>query len=189
MNKQNLLPIFIIVVGIGISAVLVFGNRAPSAPVDTTIKVIANQPVAENLRKVDLEINGMFCLGCRGSVISSVTALSGVLQADADPSTDSGWVVYDPALISKEEIAATPIFEVYPANILDDQPYSQPVVNNKTAEIPAEILDKLNLLAIKLKEGGVVMESFFRDELDQAIQQGYFDKANNLLDNYLKAYE
>jgi len=201
MNKSHLLPLLIIIVGLGISAALFFGNRAPVAPASTTAKVTtnepvaenakvtANQPVAENLRRVDLEIKGLFCIGCRSSVVSSVTALPGVLQADADPRTDSGWVIYDPSQITKEQIVATPIFQAYPASILDDQPFEQAVNQKQAIQIPPEIEEKLNLLAKKLSERGVTLESFFQQELDEALSQGYFDKANNLLDNYLEAYE
>ena len=184
MKKNTLVPIVIIGVGVLVSAGLLFSDLGQ---VDNQQKLASAQ--AQNLRKVDLGIENMFCIGCRSSVVSAVTALPGVVQADADPGNDSGWVVYDPALISKEAIVASSIFQAYPASILDDQPYSQVIANDKAAEIPPEIEEKLNLLATRLKERGVTLESFFQQELDEAIEQGYFDKANNLLDNYIKAYE
>ena len=185
MKKNNNVPIVIIVVGVLVTVGLLFSDFGSS----TQQNLDSEQVVSKDLRKVDLEIGNMFCIGCRSSVVSGISGLPGVVQADADPRTDSGWVLYDPLLTNKEEIVASTIFQAYPATILDDQPYSQPVAKGKAIEIPAEIEDKLNLLAKRLSERGVTLESFFQEELDEALSQGYFDKANNLLDNYLKAYE
>lgn len=196
MNKQILLPILIIIVGLGLGGFLLLGtnnNETSNADLRTTSNeqnaLVTETLASENLRKVDLEIEGMFCLGCRGSVISSVTAQSGVVEADADPSTDSGWVIYDSSQITKEQIIATPIFSVYPAKILDDKSFKEDLSQKAIKEIPSEITQKLNQLAQKLQEREVTLEPFLQEELDEAINDGYFDKANNLLDNLLKAYE
>ncbi len=188
MNKQILLPIAIIIVGLSVSGLLLINsgtNRVSNNVTDPITKIDAT----DNLRKVDLKIEGMFCLGCRSNVVSSVKTQPGIIQADADPSTDSGWVVYDPSQITKEQIVTNSIFNVYPAEIVDDKPYTEDLTQKAEKEIPSEITKKLNELAQKLKKRGAKLEPFFQDELDEAIEQGYFDKAKTILDNYLKVYE
>ena len=104
INKNLLIPFAIIIGGILTGGILLF----PSS--QRTNTTLLNQKRGASLRKIDLEIKNMFCLGCRASVVNSIKALPGVIQADADPRTDSGWVIYDPAQISKEQIVAAPIF-------------------------------------------------------------------------------
>lgn len=198
MDKKIFLPLAIIVVGLVVGGILLFGGNGNSTLLgasdtrvagggSTTLEV----PNTKKLRKVDLEILNMFCIGCRSSVVNSVMAVPGVVQADADPGTDSGWVIYDSDLITKEGIVAVPVFQAYPARIIADSAYSdvQYAPSAAVEEIPSEITDKLDLLAQRIAARGVVMESFFQQELDDAISGGYWGKVNNLLDNYLEAYE
>ena len=183
MDKKIVLPLIIIGVGILIVGVFWLGRNSN----DSSLGVNTTQA---NLRKVDLEIDNMFCLGCRSSVVNSVRSLPGVVQADADTKTDSGWVIYDPAITSKEQIVAASVFNAYPSRILDDQVYrGEAGQGQETQEIPPEIEQKLNELAGLLLERGIVIESFFQQEIDDAITRGFWDKANDLLDNYLQVYE
>lgn len=182
MNKNFIIPLAIIVGGVVIGGALLLSGGSGSNPAGT-------EGAQGNLRKADLEIKNMFCVGCRSSVVNSVLALPGVVQADADPRTDSGWVIYDSAKITKEQIVAASIFRAYPAKILDDQKYTGGTENGQVADIPPEVEQKLNLLAQKLQERGVTLEPFFQKELDDAINGSYWDKANNLLDNFLQSYE
>jgi copper chaperone CopZ len=179
MNKQLFIPRVIIIGGVLIGGALLLSGNNKGGSLSVNI-------AQASLRKADLEIKNMFCLGCRASIVNSVIALPGVVQADADPGTDSGWVIYDPSKITKEQIIALPIFQVYPVRILKDEKYTGDAQQVKTAQIPPEVEQKLNLLAQKLKERGVQLEPFFQKELDDAINGGYWDKANNLLDNLLK---
>ena len=118
MNKSLLIPLSIIIAGVLIGGVLLFsGNSANNS--------LAIDTAQENLRKVDLEIKNMFCIGCRSSVVNSVRTLPGVVQADADPNTDSGWVIYDSKETTKEQIIAASIFQAYPARIISDSAYNQ----------------------------------------------------------------
>lgn len=182
MSKNFLIPVSIIIGGALIGGALLFGSGSGNNSVSADV-------AEANLRKADLEIKNMFCVGCRSSVVNSVMALPGVAQADADPRTDSGWVIYDSEKISKEQIVAASIFQAYPAKILNDEKYSGETGNGQATEIPPEIERKLNLLAQKLQERGVKLELFFQKELDDAINDGYWDKVNNLLDNFLQSYE
>jgi len=176
--KIFLIPFSIIVIGAVIGGVLLLsgGNN------DTVLGVATTEG---SLRKVDLEIKNMFCVGCRASVVGSVSGLPGVVQADADPRTDSGWVIYDSEKITKEQIITATIFQAYPARILADQEYSDTVTQNEVQQIPPEIEQKLNELARALQDRGIQLEPFFQEELDDAINRGYWDKTNNLLDNFL----
>lgn len=72
---------------------------------------------------------------------------------------------------------------------MNDNKYTGSTQNEQAEKIPLEIEQKLNLLAQKLQERGVELEPFFQKELDDAINGGYWDKANNLLDNFLQSYE
>lgn len=179
-NKNLLVPLSIIIAGALIGGVLIFSDGSSG----NSLSVNADQA---NLRKVDLEIKNLFCIGCRSSVVNSVRALHGVIQADADPGTDSGWVVYDVDAITKEQIVAAPIFQAYPVRILNDQSYGGGVEQEQVEEMPLEVEQKLNELARQLQNRGIQLESFFQEELDDAISRGYWNKASNLLDNFLKS--
>ncbi|PJE58388.1 MAG: hypothetical protein COU81_00945 [Candidatus Portnoybacteria bacterium CG10_big_fil_rev_8_21_14_0_10_36_7] len=101
MSKNFLIPLTIILGGALIGGVLLFsgGSNNNSIGADVT---------QANLRKADLEIKNMFCVGCRSSVVNSVMGLSGVVQADADPRTDSGWVIYDPEKSARSRLLPLP---------------------------------------------------------------------------------
>lgn len=185
MKSGMVLPLVIILLGGAAAGWLIFGWRQP-APVVEEESIRASQE--QDLRKAKLEIEGMFCLGCRASVVSSLLALEGVTQADADPKTDSGWVIYDPEKISKEEILSAPIFDVYPARLLFDASFSGSVSQSEGQDIPRNIEKKLNRLAEILQQRGIQMEPFFQSELDQAIEGGNWEKAENLLDSSLRVY-
>ena len=177
MQKNILIPLSIIIVGALIGGVLLFSGGGN----DNSLGI----NVAEaSLRKVDLEIKNMFCVGCRASVVGSVRGILGVVQADADPRTNSGWVIYDSGKITKEQIVAAPIFQAYPARILADQEYSSTVTQNEIQQIPSEIEQKLNELARRLRNRGIQLESFFQEELNNAISGGYWGKVENLLDHF-----
>ena len=181
INKSLITPIVIILLAVLIGGGLLVTGKDKTS----TFDVDASQT---SLRKVDLAIDNLFCIGCRSSIVNSVQAMPGVIQADADTRTDSGWVIYDPTQINKEQIVAASVFDAYPARILDDQPYEGDGVGTEISDLPEEIEKKLSLLAQRLQEKDITMEDFFQKELDDAIEQGFWDKANNLLDNYLEAY-
>ena len=182
MQKNILIPLSIIVAGALIGGVLIFSGGGSDNSSGVGI-------AGENLRKVDLEIKNMFCIGCRASVVNSAKALPGVVEADADPSTDSGWIIYNGDAISKEQIVSASIFQAYPARILDDKIYSDSIQKSQAQNIPPEIEQKLNLLAQKLQERGITLEPFLQEELDDAINGGYWGKVDNILNNFLQAYE
>lgn len=180
MNKNLLIPLSIIIGGALIGGVLLFSGGGNDNSLGANV-------AGANLRKVDLSIKNMFCVGCRSSVVNTVRALPGVVQADADPRTKSGWVIYDSEKTTKEQILAASIFQAYPARIIADVVYTDTTSQQDVAEIPPEIERKLNELAQRLQARGITLEPFFQEELDDAINRGYWDKVNNLLDNFLQS--
>ena len=180
MNKNLLFPIGIILVGVVFGGLLLLSGNDNNNSLDESV-------AQADLRKVDLEITNMFCVGCRSSVVNYLLGLPGVVQADADPRTDSGWVIYDSTQITKERIVEESIFQAYPARILDDQAYSGTLSQGQVTEIPSEIEFKLNILAQGLAEREVSLEPFIEKELNDAIEQGYWDKVENIVDNSLEA--
>lgn len=181
MNKQVVLPIIIILIAIIGGAFLLQSSDQNS--------LTRGQIQESGLRKVDLQIDNLFCIGCRASVVNSIMAYDGVIQADADTGAGSGWVIYDPELITKEQIVSLPIFDAYTATIIDDTPYTGSSEQTSGGTIPENLDRKLNIFAKLLQEKNVTLEAFFQKELDEAMLQGDWDKANNLLDNYIEAYE
>ena len=180
MNKNLLVPLSIIIGGALIGGVLLFGDGNNDSSLESAL-------TQANLRKVDLGIGNMFCVGCRSSVVNSARALPGVVQADADTRTGTGWVIYNPEKTTKEQIIAASIFQAYPAHIIADEVYTDTTSQQDVAEIPPEIERKLNELAQRLQARGIALEPFFQEELDDAINRGYWDKVNNLLDNFLQS--
>ncbi|MFP9060765.1 heavy metal translocating P-type ATPase [Natrialbaceae archaeon A-chndr2] len=55
-------------------------------------------------RRAHLEITGMSCATCSGSIEDAVGALEGVETASANFATDEGTVAYDPEVVTLEEI-------------------------------------------------------------------------------------
>ena len=58
-------------------------------------------------RHAHLEITGMSCATCSGSIEDAVGALEGVETASANFATDEGTVAYDPEVVTLEQIVDT----------------------------------------------------------------------------------
>jgi P-type Cu+ transporter len=82
------------------------------------MRVAGYAPVTES---VTLGIGGLKCASCVAGVERRLRALSGVLEADVNLSTESASVVYLPATVSRERIAQTIRAAGYEAR-LPDQP-------------------------------------------------------------------
>jgi P-type Cu+ transporter len=82
------------------------------------MRVAGYAPVTES---VTLGIGGLKCASCVAGVERRLRALSGVLEADVNLSTESAKVVYLPATVSRERIAQTIRAAGYEAR-LPDQP-------------------------------------------------------------------
>jgi len=133
MKYSVLIPICIIIAGVLVAGVIIgpdLGATKRSDVVKTATSEKGAQPMKvknapANARKVTLAIEGMYCAGCRRSVVSTLEGTDGVVKADADPQRDTGWAVYDPATITPEEMVEAPIFDTYPAEIESDKKYQQ----------------------------------------------------------------
>lgn len=79
----------------------------------------------DQTRKLDLQLKGLSCMSCKESLESSLVGLPGVIKVYADPKTNTGWIIYDPRKISKEEVLKANIFSVYPAKVIGDNPHTE----------------------------------------------------------------
>ena len=183
MNK-TIIPLSIIIAAILIGGVVLFsGSSLPS-----------NEQLATasgNLRTLELSVPGMFCAGCTASVEGYISGVPGVkrVQARLTPSK-SATVIYDPELITKEEIVKNNIFDVYGVRIISDDEFSGSVLptgNESGVTIPQDIQSKsqkaVTLLQQRVAEGEDVStaQSLF-NQVNSNIEQGNFANASSLLD-------
>lgn len=187
MNKNIIIPLFIIAVALLIGgAVLFFGNKEPS-----------NEQLAassENLRTLELLVPGMFCAGCSASVENYVSSVPGVkrVQARLSP-TKSATVVYDPDVITKEEIIKNPVFDIYGVSITSDEQFKgsiAPTQGQGGRAIPQEIQDKSQQAALLLQQRSnegkdVSAAQILLNQVNNEIEQGNFANASALLDTII----
>ncbi len=183
-SKNIVIPFSIIVAAILIGVVVFFSDgRSPS-----NAQLAA---VSDNLRTLELSVPGMSCAGCTANVEGYVSSMPGVkrVQARLTPAK-SATVIYDPDVVSKEEIIKNSIFDVYGVDIISDDQFDGSVLPTKSKSsvaIPQEIQDKSRQAASLLKlwsnEGKdtSAAQSLF-DQVNSDIEQGNFANANALLD-------
>lgn len=182
MNKNLLIPLIIIISGIFIGSALLFSENNKSGSLNANV-------AQANLKKLNLEIKGMFCIGCRASIVKSLESTEGIIRADADPKTDSGWVIYDPLKITKEEILSNKIFKIYPARIISEEDFKGKISKAQSSEIPKSIQTKLNILVKRVNEGLVELDTSSIENLNKLIENKNWKEAEKLLDEILKNYE
>lgn len=178
--KNYVLPILIIVIGASISGFLLF-----SGPAGGPDGNLAGNISQENLRKLNLNIDGMFCIGCSGSVEGAVSAMPGVVKVSANAKTDSGYVIYDSSKVTKEEIVKNSIFQVYPATIVSDKKFSGDIFSIGSDDIPLQVQSKLTELANTLSKEASKLTPAQSDKLDRAVSDKDWGKAKTLIDQYL----
>jgi len=131
MNYNLVIPLVIILGGAAVAALIIgpsfmtsFITTDRSESVQTAAtETTAVRNVPEHARKATLAIDGMYCVGCRRSVVSSLEAMDGVVKASADPQRDTGWAIYNPATITPEKMVTAPIFDTYPAKVTEVTDY------------------------------------------------------------------
>lgn len=184
--KNYLLPILIIILGLGISGFVFFGSSGSSQP---NSNVGSNSQTAniskENLRKLTLNIDGMFCVGCSRSIESAVSSMAGVPKADVKLREDSGQVIYDSSKVSKKEIVNHSIFSTYPAEIVSDKKFKGSLGSANSQKIPTEVRSSLNKLARKIKRSKKRLTQTQFSRIDTAISQKNWQKVKNLVDKYI----
>ena len=89
----------------------------PQQNIGTTIN-------GDNLRVAEIDLPGMFCAACAQSSKTTFEGMPGVVQASVDIKTKKGKVIYDPDLVSKEQLVQDGLIQAYDGKILNDQSYT-----------------------------------------------------------------
>jgi len=187
MNKNIIIPIAIIAAAALIGgSLLFFGNNTPS---DTQLAV-----ESANLRRLELSVPGMFCAGCTASVEGYVSSMLGVKRVQARLTPEkSATIVYDPEIVTKEEIVKNQVFDLYGVSIISDGEFSGSILPAEIQDglvIPQEIQDKSQQVALLLqqrsKEGkdASAAQGLF-NQVNSDIKRGNFANANAVLDTII----
>lgn len=188
MKKNIIVPLSIIVAAALIGGAVLFSGSSSSSDAELAV-------ASDNLRALELSVPGMFCAGCSASVEGYVSSVPGVkrVQVRLSP-TRSATVVYDPDVVTKEEIIKNSIFDVYGVSVISDENFDGSVLPTESqggASIPQEIQDKSQQVAALLQqrsnEGKDISaaQSLF-NQVNSNIEQGNFGNANLLLDSIIK---
>ena len=73
-----------------------------------------------DLNKLNVKISGMTCVGCSSGVQSILQSLDGVVDATVSYQEGTGEIIYNPNIITKEQIINSDAFSTYPAEIVSD---------------------------------------------------------------------
>jgi len=188
MNRNTIIPLSIIVAAVLVSGAVLFSTNDSSSDEQLAAS-------SDNLRKLELSVPGMFCAGCSASVEGYVSGEPGVKRVQARLSPErSATVVYNPDIITKEEIVENSIFDVYGVDIISDEQFSGSVLPTKSTEgviIPQSIQDKSQQAAILLQQRtdenkDVSSAQSLFNQVNSNIEQGNFANANSLLDAVIR---
>jgi len=105
MGKLLVILAVLLLIGVGL---LVVRNSG------VTGNVVAMD--AENLRRVDLAIENMYCEACAYGVKAQIEELDGVASAEINYKEGTGFAFYDPSKVDAETIAAAST--AYPARVV-----------------------------------------------------------------------
>ena len=184
MKKSLITPLMVILVAAAIGGMAFYsGGGKQEAP--------TSEAEQAGLRQANLEIGGLFCIGCSGAVEGAVSQMPGVEAVTIGTKDGLNTVVYDPALTSAEAILANPIFQTYPASLLSDQSYEgSKAVESSGQQLPVSLEDKLSEASLLLQQKEAAGEDFgvYEDayaQLDQYIQKGQYSSAEFILDSLL----
>ena len=75
------------------------------------------------VRVAEIDLPGMFCAGCAQSSESVFEGMVGVVDARVDIQAKRGVVVYDPSVISKDQLVQDGLIAAYGGKILSDMEY------------------------------------------------------------------
>jgi len=183
-SKNIIIPLSIIAAAALIGGAVIFSGGSPSSDAQLAA-------ASDNLRALELSVPGMFCAGCTASVEGYISSVPGVKRVQARLSPErSATIVYDPDVITKEEIVKNNIFDVYGVDIISDGQFSGSVLPTESTggvAIPQGIQDKsqqtATLLQQRSNEGKDVSgaQALF-NQVNTDITQGDFAQANNSLD-------
>ena len=80
------------------------------------IEIIDN----ENLRVCEIGLPDLYCTACASNSEVVLETLNGVVSAEVDFNNRKGIVIYDPNIISKEELILDNVIQYYGGVILED---------------------------------------------------------------------
>ena len=121
MEKEKIktyVMIALIVVAVG--AGLFWIKSSFSAPNGTAV---SNS--GQELRVATVELPGMFCAACAWSAGNTIKEIPGVVDANVDISVKSGTVIYDPKIVSKEQLVEPGLIQSYEGKVVNDEPYER----------------------------------------------------------------
>ena len=78
-----------------------------------------------NLRQATVELPGMFCAACAWSSENTIKGIPGVVDANIDIGVKKGTVIYDPSIVTKEQLVEPGLIKAYEGKVIDDQPYNE----------------------------------------------------------------
>ena len=76
-----------------------------------------------DLRVATLELPGLFCSACAWSSENTLKGIPGVVDANVDIGVKKGTVLYDPNVVSKEQLVEPDLIQSYEGSVVDDQKY------------------------------------------------------------------
>jgi len=187
VNKNIIIPIAIIAAAALVGGAIIFSGGNSSSDAEPA-------SLSDNLRVLELSVPGMFCAGCTASVEGYVSAMPGVKRVQARLTPEkSATIVYDPEVISKDEIVKNQVFDIYGVSVISDEKFSGKILTTESNEgiaVPNEIQGKsrqaAQLLQQRSKEGKDVSaaQSLF-NQVNSDIERGNFANANTMLDTII----
>lgn len=93
-----------------------FGTEIKGSPVNKN-----NAITSSDLHKVYVKISGMDCGGCATGVQSILQSLNGVVEARVNYPEGTGEIIYNPDVLTKEDIINSDAFSTYTAEIVSDE--------------------------------------------------------------------
>ena len=117
------LPSFLVRSATVCTLLLVLVGTTGCVPKSETPELPPAEEIPRTARLLTMRAPEMFCIGCEASVESAVGAVPGVLSVDAIIDTKEVRIIYDPAIISGDEVIGQGIFDVYGREFISDTIY------------------------------------------------------------------
>jgi copper chaperone CopZ len=79
----------------------------------------------QELRVATVELPGLFCASCAWSSENTIKGIPGVVDANVDIKVKKGTVLYDPNIVSSEQLVEPELIQSYEGKIVNDEPYER----------------------------------------------------------------
>ncbi len=151
MNKVKLIIILLLIILLFVSGCITDDVNNPDSNPGNSPSNVKTTPNPENLRQLSLKINGMTCAGCAFGVQYSLKQLDGVVDAEINYLEGTGELIYDAGKISKERIVNDEAFSIYPAEVVEDNPFTGSVASDEETAMKAvhEDVHEFNITAFQ----------------------------------------